>query len=226
MAPPFTVPAVTLSPAYVPLNFSPSCFSSMCSSSVVPNRSAEMIQFPLRSFACPVCCPHPTFDRAQAHTVKTTKGLNRIGKSPFSGMAEVGGANCSRDRLVAPCLDHAWHAANRARSVSILEKLCYQAGDFGLGSQASGNHSWPDALHRNGSHQLYLAHHACRLNQTHLHIFKTRVRQQGGHARSNVRVRAFSPHDLGVEFHIARQRRALRVRKMASEINVFHDHYA
>ncbi len=35
-------------------------------------------------------------------------------------------------RLVAPRLDHARQGANRARGLSIFEKLCYQAGDLGL----------------------------------------------------------------------------------------------
>src|ERR1700722_7269577 len=91
MAPPLTVPIVTLSPEYFPLNFSPSCFSSMRRYTVVPNRSAERIQFPLRSFPGAGCWPSPRLNTVQADRVKSAIDLKRIGQSAFAGIGHAFG---------------------------------------------------------------------------------------------------------------------------------------
>jgi len=126
-------------------------------------------------------------------------------------------------RPLAPGFDDARHAADGSGRAGIGVKFVDDAVDFGPRREIFRYYGISDVFHRERAYQFDLAIQACRLGDTHLHIFETGSGEDCWQARTDVWVSAAPFHCFGVERDVAGKCGTLRVAEISSEVDVSDD---
>src|SRR6266446_8678989 len=126
-------------------------------------------------------------------------------------------------RLVAPRFNHAGQGAQSAGGVSEFVEFRHELVDLGPGGETFRQRCVGDVLHGEWRDELNFAVGSRRLDDMQLDIFEAGLDKQSWQTGTDVGIPALSPHGLGVELYESPERRALRIAKTSSTIDVFHD---